>query len=190
MKCRQTPEVTQFQSDGAWSLPSGQGWPFFLSHHRRGQWLNKWYLVWSWQCKTWWKGSGGSRSCNDLSRRSPRLWDWCLPGDDSRYDGVGTWQRWHFKVRPYWGQSSGRPVTAEELSEGYSCDTLFGLISRCTLHPVVQVLLSEKQQITNEIRIGRTILHVYRLEWQRSKETSSICDEISLKEQRAKQIMF
>lgn len=36
-----TPEVTQFQSHGASSLLSGQGWPFFFCHYRRVQWLKK-----------------------------------------------------------------------------------------------------------------------------------------------------
>lgn len=31
---------------------------------------------------------------------------WCSP----KYDDVGTWQRWHFKVRFHRGQSSGSPV--------------------------------------------------------------------------------
>lgn len=111
----------------------------------------EWYLVRSWKCKTWWKGSAGRRSCKDLSRRSRWHWDWCLPGDDRRYGGVGTWHGWHFKVRSYWGQSSGSPVTAEEASLGQSCDKLFGLISRSRQHPVVQVLLPEQQQTTNGI---------------------------------------
>lgn len=42
----------------------------------------------------------------------------------------GPWQGWHFKVWTHWGQSSGRPGTAEEVSLGQSCDTLFGSISR------------------------------------------------------------
>lgn len=168
-------EVTQFPSDGAWSLPSWRGWPFFFCHHRRVQWLKKWYLVWSWRCTTWLKGSSSSCSCNDLSQRSLWLWNWCLPEDDRWYDGVETWQGWHFKVWPYWGRASGSPVTVQEVTVGQICDTVFGLISRCRQHPVVQVLLSEKQLMTNGIfmRIGSiwTVLSISRLEWQSIKKT-------------------
>lgn len=146
-----TLEALQFQSDGARSLPPRQGWPFLLQRPQNREMITEVVLFWSWKCKTWWKGSRGSSSCNDLSRHSLRLRNWCLPGDDRGYDSVGTWQGWHFKVRSHGGWSSGSPVTVEEVLEEQRCDTLFGLISWSRQHPVVQVLLSVRKQITNQM---------------------------------------
>lgn len=132
-------------------LPSGQGVSFFFCHHSREATSGEEVV----------SGAGGvtidEKGAVMIWARAP-----CSSSTDVNLDKTedatewGPWQGWHFKVWTHWGQSSGRPGTAEEVSLGQSCDTLFGSISREQTAPCgSSTVMRKAASLLGCIRLGR-----------------------------------